>query len=150
MGKYGYTSNMTQDEKLVVAIVRFSESYQKDCSALFKKSGITFSQYGVLRALEGSHQGQNSITNVSKIMLVSGANMTGLSRRLEKLGLLTKERDREDERVVLLSITDKGRRILNDLEEKRDSIISSYLKSYPELSKKEFLDCLRSTLHRIR
>jgi DNA-binding MarR family transcriptional regulator len=141
---------MTQDEKLVVAIVRFSESYQKDCSALFKKNGITFAQYGVLRALEGSHKGQNSITNVSKIMLVSGANMTGLSKRLEKAGFLKRERDWEDDRVTLLTITDSGRRILHDLEEQRDSIISSYLKDYPESSKKDFLALLRGTLHRIR
>ncbi len=150
MGKYGYTSNMNPDEKLIAGIVRISESYQKDCSALFRQYGLTFAQYGVLRALDGSERGQNSITNVSKIMLVSGANMTGISRRLEQSGFLSRNKSPDDDRMTILEITQKGRQILREVEKDKESIIARYLGNYPESLKVEFLTLVRETLSKVR
>jgi DNA-binding MarR family transcriptional regulator len=141
---------MHPDEKLIVGIVRVSESYQKDCSALFKEYGLTFAQYGVLRALDGSNEGRNSITNVSKVMLVSGANMTGISRRLEKGGFLSRNRVPDDDRMTILEITEKGKRILREMEKDKESIITKYLKGFPESLKQDFLSLVRETLNRVR
>ena len=62
MNKFGYKSNMTLDEKALIAVVRASESYKKSSSLMLKNFGLTFAQYTVLRVLEGSENGVNTIT----------------------------------------------------------------------------------------
>jgi len=85
MAEKGYTSDLTVDEKIMMAIVRVSELFTKEASAVFRNYGLTFPQYNVLRVLDASENGQNTMTNISGIMLVSGANMTGIGKRLEDL-----------------------------------------------------------------
>ena len=148
MGKHGYTSNMNANEKLMVAIVRVSESYKKDCSAIFGKCGLTFAQYTVLRALEGSEGGRNTITNVSRIMLVSGANMTGISKRLEKSGFLLRKSDPGDERVTILEITMKGKSTIQEIEAAKEALIRTYLHGYSSELKKLVLEHLKGTMRR--
>ena len=148
MGRYGYTSNMDADEKLLVAIVRVSESYKKHCSSLFKNYGLTFAQYTVLRALEGSEGGRSTITNVSKIMLVSGANMTGVAKRLAKHGFLLRKDDPRDERITMLEITPKGRQTIKNIEDEKNELIRKFLTEYPSEQKNEFLSCLKGSLKR--
>ena len=84
MNKGGYKSDLNIDEKVLMAVVRISEQFKKDSSAILANYGLTFSQYNVLRVLDASENGENTITKVSRIMLVSGANMTGIAKRLEK------------------------------------------------------------------
>ncbi|MFH2130402.1 MAG: MarR family transcriptional regulator, partial [bacterium] len=95
---------MDLEERIMLAIVRISESFKKKNSALFKQNGLTFSQYNVLRILESAETGRMSISEIGNMMLVSGANMTGIVRRLEKVGFIAIERLKSDERVKLLSI----------------------------------------------
>src|SRR4030065_2249271 len=142
MGKFGYTSNMKADEKLLIAIMRISELYKKACHSVFGNYRLTFPQYTVLRVLEGSENGQNTITNASKVMLVSGANLTGVAKRLEKIGLLIRKDDPNDERITLLEITPKGRQTLENIAEEKDKILSRYLEDHTDEQKSALLSSL--------
>ena len=126
----GYQSDLDIREKLIVAIVRVSESYKKDADAIFRNHGLTFSQYNVLRVLNNSPQGRNKITIASRIMLVSGANMTGVAKRLEKGGFIVRKSDARDERVTLLEITSRGRQALDNISVEKDALIGAYLESF--------------------
>ena len=148
MGKYGYTSNMDASEKLLIAIVRVSESYKKDSYSIFRNYGLAFAQYTVLRVLEGSENGQNTMGNVSKIMLVSGANITPIAKRLEKNGFLIKRNDSNDDRLTILEITPKGRQTIKNIENEKNALVKKYLTGYSDKMKQEFLANLRNTLHR--
>ena len=148
MGKYGYSSSMDTDEKLLIAIIRVSESYKKDSAAIFRNYDLTFAQYTVLRVLEGSENGQNTMGNVSKVLLVSGANTTPIAKRLEKHGFLIKRNDPKDDRLTILEITPKGRQALKNIESEKNTLVEKYLKGYPDTLKVDFLANLRNTLHR--
>jgi len=148
LGKFGYTSNMDIGEKLLIATVRVSESYKKDSSAIFRNYDLTFAQYTVLRVLEGSENGQNTMGNVSKVMLVSGANTTPIAKRLEKNGFLIKRNDPNDDRLIILEITPKGRQTIKNIENEKNALVNKYLAGYPDTLKKEFLANLRDTLHK--
>jgi len=87
----GYKSDVTMDEKVMVALVKASELFKKDSDAIFKNYGLTFSQYNVLRVLNNSSNGQNTVSMASKIMLVSSPNMTGIAKRLERSGLIIRK-----------------------------------------------------------
>lgn len=122
-----------------MAVVRIAEVFKRSVSATFRKYELTFPQYNVLRVLDASKNGQSRITNVSRIMLVPGANMTGIAKRLEKSGFLTRKSDPSDERVTLLSITPKGKAMLTKIEKERDRHMRATLKGFSEDEKQELL-----------
>jgi len=79
-------------------------------------------------------------TNPRKLaaaLKVTPSNVTGIVDRLVEQGLLSREEDRDDRRVLLLRITEKGESILDDLRERR---ISSLRETLADLS----VDELRS------
>ena len=144
----GYKSDLNADEKVMMAIVRAAELFKKESGAIFKNYGLTFAQYNVLRILDATLNGKNTITNVSRIMLVSGANMTGVAKRLEKSGFLIRRGDANDERITLLEITPKGRQSLKNIREEKDENLRKYMNSFSADEKEEMLSRLKQILRR--
>lgn len=142
-GQYNYKGGLRIDEKALVALVKASEVYKKACDNIYRNYGLTFSQYNVLRVLNNSKDGQNSVTVASKIMLVSGPNMTGLAKRLEKNGFILRKHDSTDERITILEITPKGKRILENIQEAHEENITDYLRGFSEEGKKRLLEDLK-------
>lgn len=144
----GYKADLEINEKVMVAVVKASELYKKDSDAIFKNYGLTFSQYNVMRVLNNSKDGQNSVTNASKIMLVSSPNMTGIAKRLEKNGFIIRKNDSKDERITLLEITPKGKRVLENIRAAHDENMKNYLTSFSEEEKKRLLQDLKRILNK--
>lgn len=138
----GYKNDLNIDEKLMMAIVRVAESFKKDAGAIFKEFGLTFPQYNALRVLDASSEGRNTITNICRVMLVSGANMTGIVKRLDKNGFLVRKKDPADDRISVLQITPKGRRTLKKIAGEKDRHIQRQLKNIPAAGKEEVVSCL--------
>jgi len=139
----GYVSDLSTDEKVLMAVVRAAEIFKRTHSAIFRNYGLSFPQYNVLRVLDASLNGMNKISGVSRIMLVPGANMTGLAKRLERDGFLIRKSDSNDERVTILEITPKGKRTLKNIEKEKDRSIEIILKGFSQKEKTEFLDKLK-------
>jgi DNA-binding MarR family transcriptional regulator len=143
-GAYNYKSGLKIDEKVMVALVKASEAFKKDSDTIYRNYGLTFSQYNVLRVLNNSKDGQNSVTVTSKIMLVSSPNMTGIAKRLEKNGFILRKHDPKDERITLLEITPKGKRVLANIKAAHDENMRNYLKHFPSAEKKRLLENLKA------
>ena len=146
MAQYGYTSNLNLNDKVLIGIVRAGELFKRVHDAVFRNYGLTFPQYNVLRVLDASEKGQNTSSNVSKIMLVSGANITGIAKRLEKHGFLIRKGDPRDERVTILEITPKGRQALRNIEQERDESLKNILADFSEDDKRQILEKIRRIL----
>lgn len=139
----GYKPDLQINEKVMVALVKASELFKKDSDAIFKNYGLTFSQYNVLRVLNKSTNGQNSVTNASKIMIVSSPNMTGIAKRLEKNGFIIRKNDPKDERITLLEITPKGKRAIENIKTAHEDNMKTYLKSFSKEGKQRLLEDLK-------
>ncbi|MCB2191162.1 MAG: MarR family transcriptional regulator [Deltaproteobacteria bacterium] len=122
-----YRSSLSVDEKVLMSMVRVSELFKKTSSEIFKNYGLTFTQYNVLRVLNASEDGTNTITKVSNILLVTGANMTGVAKRMERDGFLLRKRYTQDERVTLLEITPKGRKALENIQPEKEKHIDQFV-----------------------
>lgn len=146
MAPPNYRNDLTQDEKVLMAIVRAAENFKRTHSAVFKPFGLSFPQYNILRVLESSHKGQNKISVVGKIMLVPNANMTGLAKRLEQKGFITRQPDPGDERVTLLTITEKGKVTLRQIKKEKDSAISAILKDFDSADKTKLLEQIKKII----
>jgi len=139
MENRGYVSDLTLSEKVLMAIVRAAENFKRTHSAIFRHYGLTFQKYNVLRVLEASENGRNNISGISKIMLVPGANMTGIAKRLERDGFIIRKSDPNDERITILEITPKGRRTLKNIENEKDKAIAIILKDFSNNDKLDLL-----------
>ena len=144
--KTNYVSDLTYDEKVMMAIVRAAENFKRAHSSIFKKHGLSFPQYNILRVLDASENGRNKTSTVSRIMLVPGANMTGLSKRLEKDGFILRTRDPQDERVTLLAITRKGKDTLKMIEDKKNESIEIILNGFTQEEKHDLLDKIKKLI----
>lgn len=141
-----YKSDLSIDEKVLMAIVRAAEIFKRYHSSIFRNYGLSFPQYNILRVLEASKNGCNKMSHVSRIMLVPGANITSIAKRLERDGFILKKPDPHDERVTLLEITPKARRTLKNIEREKDASSASVLKNLTEKQKRDLLDKLKRIL----
>ena len=143
MIKSNYQSDLSGDEKVLMAIVRAAERFKRAISVLFRRYQLSFPQYNILRVLDASTDGRSRITEVSRIMLVPGANITGLAKRLEKSGFIQRKSDPKDERVTLLEITPRGKETLAAIEKERDQLLKKLLKGFLPQEKKDLLAVIK-------
>jgi DNA-binding MarR family transcriptional regulator len=141
-----YQSDLSLDEKVLMAVVRLAETFKRIHSEVFRGQGLSFPQYNVLRVLEASHRGRNSMSAVSRIMLVPGANITGIAKRLAKEGFVAKQSDPDDERVTVLEITAKGRRTLRRIEKEKDARLARMLARLAPAEKEALLAQVKTVL----
>jgi DNA-binding MarR family transcriptional regulator len=135
----GYVSNLTLLEKVMMGIVRAAENFKRTHSTIFRRYGLTFQKYNILRVLEASEHGQNNPGSISKIMLVPGANITGIAKRLARDGLITRKSDPRDDRITQLKITPKGRETLKKIVNEKDRTLAIILKDFSEDENLELL-----------
>ncbi|MGO9566906.1 MAG: MarR family winged helix-turn-helix transcriptional regulator [Desulfomonilaceae bacterium] len=145
-----YKNDMSIDERVMMAIVRVAERFKKNSSALFKNWGLTFPQYNLLRVLDASENGQNTMRNVNRILLVSSANMTGIAKRLEKNGFIIRRSDPSDDRLKRLQITPEGIQVLKNISDYKERSMKKYLMKYSDEEKSALLETLREILRQTK
>jgi len=73
---------------------------------LLHKVGLTYPQYLVMVTLW--HRDGQTVRELGKTLFLDSSTLTPLLKRLEAAGLITRTRNRIDEREVLIHLTEKG------------------------------------------
>ena len=89
-----------------VKLTRCTDSLLARIAARETIGNLTFSQFAVLEALY--HLGPMTAGEVSQKILKSGSNLTTVIDNLERDGLVRRERDQNDRRVVNVHMTEAG------------------------------------------
>lgn len=76
---------------------------------LLEPMGLTHPQYLVMLALW--QQSPLSIKDLSKLLALDPGTLSPLVKRLEAIGYVVRERNREDERALALRLTDSGKEL---------------------------------------
>lgn len=105
------------EQEAILNILRTNDQFQNRFGRLLREFGMTSSQYNVLRILRGEGQPMPCLEIASRMIQVVPA-MTGLLDRLEKQGLVGRERCTEDRRIVYVTLTDKASRLLRSMDER--------------------------------
>lgn len=128
------------EQQLCFAVYSAAHAFNRAYKPLLDALGLTYPQYIVMMVL-WERNGQTVKEIGAKLDLDSGT-LSPLLKRLEKLGMITRTRDENDERQVVISLTDQGkgaRRLaldqiapaigylvecgVDDLDEMRDRIV---------------------------
>ena len=99
-----------------VGLMLTADVVRRHGEALLKPFGITLQQYNVLRILRGSRPDSLPTLEIAGRMIEKSPGVTRLLDRLEKKGLVRRERCAADRRQVLCGITEKGLALLDTLE----------------------------------
>lgn len=95
------------DSQLCFALYSTSLLMTKVYKPLLQALGLTYPQYLAMMVLW--ERDGLTVGEVSSRLLTDPGSLTPLLKRLEAEGLLTRTRSKEDERVVLLRLTEQGR-----------------------------------------
>ena len=82
---------------------------------LLKPLGLTYTQYIVLLALWES--GKTTVGDLCRTLYLDCGTLTPLLKKMEESGWITRCRCKVDERVVDVSVTDKGRELREQVKE---------------------------------
>jgi MarR family transcriptional regulator, 2-MHQ and catechol-resistance regulon repressor len=104
------------EQEAMLNILRTSDQFQNRFGRLFREYDLTHSQYNVLRILRGEGKPMPCLEIGDRMIQVVPA-MTGLLDRLEKQGLVHRERCTEDRRVVYVELTDAAQELLQRMDD---------------------------------
>jgi DNA-binding MarR family transcriptional regulator len=105
------------EARAFIAIQKTADALGMDAEQLFKLHGLTATQYNVLRILRGAEPEGLACSEVGDRMISHDPDMTRLLDRMEKRGLISRERQKDDRRVVKARITAAGLRLLKSLDQ---------------------------------
>jgi DNA-binding MarR family transcriptional regulator len=103
-------------QEAALNILRTADALKRGLELLLKRCGITSAQYNVLRILRGAGESGLRCGGIAERMITAEPDVTRLLTRMERLGLLTRQRDDRDRRVVTAFVTERGLQVLDELE----------------------------------
>jgi len=104
------------EQEAMLNLLRTSDRFQTSLTRLFRKYGLTSSQYNVLRILRGEGKPLPCL-EIADRLIAEVPGITGLLDRLEAASLISRERSSADRRVVFAAITSEGTELLGRLDQ---------------------------------
>ena len=124
---------------MVTSVVRVQQLLLERIEAVLRPLGLTFARYEVLRLLSFSSAGAMPMTRMGSLLQVHPTSVTRAVDRLEKQGYVERSRRDDDRRVVLATITDAGRAVV----EKATDGLNCAVFETPGLSSSDLADLTR-------
>jgi DNA-binding MarR family transcriptional regulator len=111
---------------------------------------LTLPQFEVLAELARADAGGFTFVELSRLLLVTSGNLTGIVDRLEEQKVVERRPDAKDRRVIRVALTDKGRRVTDHMLPAHAADIEEILSFMPRAALTELSDLLgklRDGLH---
>lgn len=105
------------EDTLFVTILKTADRLAQQAEQVIKSTGLTATQYNVLRILRGAEPQGLPCRVIGERMISRDPDMTRLLDRLEKQGHITRERQTDDRRVIKTRITPEGLKQLKKLDQ---------------------------------
>ena len=104
-----------QDYRTLAAVRAAIRGFAHFTEQVVQNAGLTPQKHQVLVALRASENGEISIGDLAKTLMLRNHSVSGLADRLEALGLVDRARSKEDRRIVVLRLTNKARDLMSSL-----------------------------------
>lgn len=112
---------MNQDESLKLSNQLCFSIYacSKEIIKLYKpyldELGLTYTQYITMLVLW--EENNISVKNLGERLFLDSGTLTPLLKKLEKMGIISRNRSESDERVMIVSLTDDGKKLKEKAKE---------------------------------
>lgn len=133
----------TADAIIETVVYLYTES-RRLTKTLAKRFGLTGPQLTVIKILD--QIGDLSLSSLSGRIKANNSTVTGIIDRMEREGLVRRERSQTDRRMVLIRLTDKGRALAGQIEVQPMEIFRQAVAALP----KSEMQTLFSILDRVQ
>ncbi|WP_036298903.1 MULTISPECIES: MarR family winged helix-turn-helix transcriptional regulator [unclassified Methylophilus] len=132
-------------DQLCFSVYSLSLAINKVYRPLLKKLDLTYSQYLVMLVLWESDQ--RTVSDIGEQLFLDSATLTPLLKRLESAALVQRIRSSQDERQVIICLTEQGRQLRQQAAGIMDDMLCAMGCSLEELGAlRERLNSLRNHL----
>lgn len=135
-------------DRIVETFVYLYTESRRATKELARQHGLTGPQVTALKILESI--GTLSLSELSARMSAKNSTITGIVDRMERDGLVKRERSPDDRRVVFLRATARGRAIAASVPVTAMEIFGAALGSLPERDRGELMRILSVLAERVR
>ena len=135
----------TPGEVAAITILRTADVVRHAMERSLSSFGLSNEQYNVLRILRGAGESGLPTLEISNRMLSRSPNITRLLDKLIAKKLARRSRPKEDRRVVIVSLTPQGLKLLAHL----DGVVDNVFDSFPPTTNAE-MESLLDVLDRVR
>jgi DNA-binding MarR family transcriptional regulator len=115
---------MAGERDLITGVIQLANLFIKRLAPVFEKAKITPQQWSVLSAL-AAESTPVTLVALARRMVVTKQNMTGMIARLEQLGLADRQGDPNDLRSSRVTLTRRGRSLVERVRPAYDDWVSS-------------------------
>ncbi|ALV93988.1 MULTISPECIES: MarR family winged helix-turn-helix transcriptional regulator [Pantoea] len=137
------------DQHLCFALYSANLAMHKVYRQLLAGLEITYPQYLVMLVLW--NQDDVTVSEIGEQLFLDSATLTPLLKRLEAAGLLRRQRSRQDERQVVVTLTDEGRALREKAQTIPEAVqCATACDNEAMTALKNQLDDLRDNLNRAR
>ena len=109
---------------LVTGVLQLANLFIRKLGPVFEKAKVTPQQWTVLAAL-ADEEGAVTLVTLARRLMVTKQNMTGMIARLEQLGLAERQEDPSDLRSSRVTLTRRGRTLVDKLRPTYDQWLES-------------------------
>jgi len=113
--------SMSLDQQFCFALYSANLALNKVYRKLLAKLNLTYPQYLVMLVL-WEHD-EVMVSEIGDHLFLDSATLTPLLKRLEAAGLLLRSRSAEDERQVIIRLTDQGRSLRETAKSVPDEVL---------------------------
>jgi len=138
-------NELALDNQLCFALYNASRAMTKTYQPHLKKLGLTYPQYIAMLSLW--QQDGCSVKALGESLMLDSGTLTPLLKRLEVAGLVNRNRSLEDERTVLVTLTQQGKSLKMKAIDMRQKMMCNHQGDIEKLVKlKQDLQELTQTL----
>lgn len=98
---------LTVDRQLCFAVYSAAHAFNRAYKPLLDKLGLTYPQYLVMMVLW--EKNSVPVKDIGAKLNLDSGTLSPLLKRLEKLGMISRVRDANDERQVVVGLTEQGK-----------------------------------------
>lgn len=115
MRRVAHSALPTEDQAFIL-LQKTADTLAQEVEQLLKSSGLTGTQYNVLRILRGAEPDGLACSSIGEKMISHDPDMTRLLDRMQRRNLITRQRQSSDRRVVKTRITPRALELLKRLD----------------------------------
>lgn len=134
---------MKDYDEILVALRQLMRAAELHSQKIIREAGLTTPQLLVMQAI--AKEGNPSTSTLARSIVVSQATVTRIIDRLERAGLVRRDKSSKDKRVINVSLTDVG---LAKLEAAPEPLQAEFLRKFRALEGWE-QNMLKASLLRI-
>lgn len=112
--------NKISNKKIIHQFINFALKHKKIMQYYLDETGVYQAQHRLL--MEISHNQNISQNDIARSMDVSAATIAVSLKKLEKRGYIKREIDQEDNRLNKITITDKGKKVVEKSKQIFDTV----------------------------